>query len=359
MMIDPPHRRSAYHLVRVRRWVPIFAAALFLFVPASGCGPGSVAELSDDSEAGGSPARAELRVAFTRHLTMAPVFITEAEGFFDEQRIDVELVGIQSPATAMPALLQGRLDVLPGALSPAFFNAVTRGGRVRLVADKGAFDSRKCAHQAFVVSTASLERDPGHTALGRVGTAKEPFFQFFVERALIARGLDPADSEMFHVPQAAEYDALRAGRLDAAMVGEPWLTRIKKNGGGVVGSSTNELMDGYQYSVYLFGPRLLDEDPELGKRVAVALLKGVRAYNEGKTARNLEILGEALGHDPDELREICWPPMRRDGLVVAAGIRDFQEWAFSRGYLDAITVHEDYWDPRFVEHAWRVLDGER
>lgn len=358
-MIGPPHRRSTYGLARTYRRAPALASALLLFLPAWGCTPGSVAELGDDSEAGGNRKRAELRVAFTRNLTMAPVFITKAEGFFEEQGIDAELVGIQSPATAMPALLQGRLDVLPGALSPAFFNAVTRGGRARLVADKGAFDAKKCAHQAFVVSTALLERDPDPAVLRRVSTAKEPFFQFFVERALIARGLDPADSMLFHVPRAAEYDALGAGRLDAAMVGEPWLSRIKKSGGGVVWSSTNELMDGYQYSVYLFGPRLLDEDPELGKRVAVALLKGARAYNEGKTPRNLEILSEALGYDPDELREICWPPMRHDGLVAPAGIRDFQEWAVSRGDLDAFVPHEDYWDPRFIEHALRVLDGER
>ena len=46
-------------------------------------------------------------------------------------------------------------------------------------------------------------------------------------------------------------------------------------------------------------------------------------------------------------------------MVAAAGIRDFQAWAFGRGYLDAIVAHEDYWDPRFIEHALRVLDGER
>ena len=297
----------------------------------------------------------KLSVAFTLNLTMAPVFITHAEGFFEEQGLDVELVGIESAATALPALLQGRLDVLPGPLSPSFFNAITRGGRLRLVGDKGTFMADDCFHQALVVSAKTIERGEP-IVLRRVGTAKDPFFQFFVERALLENGFDPADIELVHVPQAAEYDAIVAGRLDAAMIGEPWLTRILKKG-GVVWTPTNELLDGYNYSAFVFGPRLLDQDPELGERFAVAMLKGIRRYNEGKTARNLEILGDALGHDPDELRDVCWPAMRDDGQINAAGILDFQRWGLARGDLDALVPAEEFWEPRFMEHAARVLDG--
>ena len=190
----------------------------------------------------------------------------------------------------------------------------------------------------------------------RVSSAREHFLQFFVERALQANGYDPDQIEMFHLPQAAEYDAIVAGRLDAAFIGEPWLTRVRNNG-GEVWTPTNTIFDGYQYSVFLYGPRLLDREPELGERFAVAMLKGLRAYDQGKTERNLQVLSEVMGHDLEELREVCWPTMGSDGFIDIESIMDFQSWALARGDLDAIVAPEDFWEPRFVEHANRVLDS--
>ncbi len=301
--------------------------------------------------------RIRLRVGFTRHLTMSPIFIAQAEGFFEQEGLDVELVAMESAASAVPALLQGRLDVLPGPMSPSLFNAILRGGRLQLVADKGSYSSDDCFHQALVVSQKLI--DAGEpVVLRRVGTAKEPFLQFFVERALADRGYDLGDIELFHVPPAAEYEAIVAGRLDAANVGEPWLTRVRDRG-GVVWTPTNTLLDGHQYSVIAYGPSLLDDDPEAGRRFAVAMLRGIHRYNEGKTERNIGILSDVLGHDVEMLQDICWPPMRGDGLINAESIVEFQRWALDRGDLDGLVPPESFWNPDFIEHAERVLAAPR
>lgn len=332
-MSRPARGRAAGH-------APTGTGLLLAAALTAGCGPAA-----DE--------RTALRVAFTKNLTMSPLFIAREEGFFEEEDLDVELVAIESAATAIPALLRGRIDVLPGPMSPALFNAIVRGGRLRLVADKGSYDADACSHQAFVVSSAAAGRgDP--VPLARVGTAREPFLQFFVERVLESRGYDPDRIQLYHVPQAAEFDALMAGRLDAAMVGEPWLTRAI-DGGGVVWTYANDFLDGFQYSVVAFGPNLLDRDPDAGRRFAVAMLRAVRQYNSGKTARNIEIIHRSLGYERDHLSEICWPPMRDDGFVDGESILEFQRWAVERGDLDDLVSPEDFWDGRFVEHAGRVL----
>ncbi len=260
---------------------------------------------------------------------------------------------MESAATAIPALLQGRLDVVPGPVSAAIFNAINRGARLRIVGDKGAYRGTDCSHNAFVVSVAGTAgEDP--PVLERVSTAKEHFNQFFMDRALRHHGYDPANIEMYHVPQAAEYDAIMAARLDAAFMGEPWLTRVRQ-GGAEIWTPTNSIFDGYQYSVLLFGPRLLDDEPDVGERFAVAMLQGLRSYNEGKTAQNLDVMTDMLGHDRDELRQVCWPTMSTDGSVNIASLMEFQEWALARGELDAIIEPGQFWDGRFVDHANRVL----
>lgn len=312
---------------------------------ASGCSPRPDAE------------REHLRVGFTRHLTMSPLLIAEAEGYFEDEGLDVDLVPIESAAMGLPALLQGRLDVLPGPVSTAFFNAIHRGGRVRVISDKGTYDATSCSHNGLVISIAATQgEDP--PVIERLSTTSEHFLQFFVERALVANGYDPREIEMAHIPQAAEYDAIMAGRLDAAFVGEPWYTRVRERGGRVIAPS-NELFDGYQYSVVLYGPSLLDRRPGVGERFAVALLRGLRAYDQGKTERNLDVLAAVMGYDRAELVDFCWPTMGSDGFIDLSSLMEFQAWAVERGDQDAIVPPEEFWEPRFVEHANQVLAGRR
>lgn len=288
---------------------------------------------------------------------MAAVFITHAQGYFEEQGLDVELVPLHATATSIPALARGQLDVLPGPMSPSLFNAIHRGAPIRIVSDKGSFTKDGCSHNAFIVSP-EVARAEGKIALKRASWGREPFMQFAAERAVEHLGYDVDEIDLTFVPNAARYDAVVSGRLDGGLIGEPRLTHFRRQG-GAVWAETNEVLPGHQISVYAFGPRLLEEDPELGRRVSIALLKGVRQYNRGKTPENLRILAEALDWDLALLQDVCWPPMRDDGLINAESIREFQEWALERGDLDAVLPAERYWAPSFVEHARSVLDAAR
>lgn len=176
-----------------------------------------------------------------------------------------------------------------------------------------------------------------------------------MERTLEANGYDPREIEMLHVPQAAEYDALVAGGLDAAFVGEPWYTLLQEGGGRVL-APAKELFDGYQHSVVLYGPSLLDGDQAVGERFAVALLRGLRRYDEGKPARNLDALAEVMGQGRDELVDLCWPSMGSDGFIDIPSLMEFQAWAVDRGDQDAIVPPESFWEPRFIEQANQTLE---
>ena len=298
-----------------------------------------------------SDARQRIRIGYRPYLTLAPVFIAQAESLYAEQGLDVELVPIEGVASSVPLLLQGGLDVLPGPVSPSLFNAIHRGGRLRVVQDKGFYYPDDCAPSSVVVSKQLAARN-GKPA--RISTTKESFLQMFVERALMAHGINPDSIESLYIPQVAEYDAIVSGRLDAANMGEPWLSRAIAQG-VVVWEPVNGLMGGYTYSVISYGPTLLDESPEIGQRVAAAHLKAMRIYNQGKTDRNLQIVADAMQLRIEDLRGICWPRMREDGIIDTTSLRVFQEWAKARGQLDEVLQPATYWDPRFVDHANREM----
>lgn len=318
------------------------ATCLLASLPLASCEPSNEPELET------------LRVSFTRRLTMAPLMIAQQRGFFAEQGLDVQLMAIESASVGIPSLLQGKLDVLPGPVSAAFFNAINRGGRVRVVGDKGVYDRNDCSHNGMVVSASARQVD-GRPVIERYGTTKEHFLQFLNDRFLRTNGYDPEQIDVMHLPPAAEYDALMNGRLDAAWVSEPWLSRIRDNGGATIHTLTNDLFDQYQYSVILYGPSLLDDRPDLGERFMVALVQGLQAYNEGKTEQNLAIVADLMKLNTEELTDICWPSMSVDGYVNTASLEEFEQWAVDREELDAVVPAAEFWEPRFVEHAKTVL----
>ena len=288
-----------------------------------------------------------VRIGYRPHLTLAPVFIAKAEGLYEAEGLDVELVPIEGVASSVPLLLQGDLDVLPGPVSAGLFNAISRGGRLRVVQEKGWYFPDDCFPTAIVRSKQLAARDGMPR---RLGTTKETFLQMFTDRTLRAHGVDPRTVELVYIPAAAEFDAIISGRLDAANLGEPWLSRALAQG-VVVWEPVNGLMGRDTYSVISYGPSLLDEAPDIGERVSRAHLKAMRLYNKGKTERNLEIVSAILGFTPDDLRNTCWPKMREDGLIDTTSLRKFQEWSKARGELDEVLPVERYWDGRFVERA--------
>lgn len=288
-----------------------------------------------------------VRIGYRPHLTLAPVFIAKAEGLYEAEGLDVELVPIEGVASSVPLLLQGGLDVLPGPVTAGLFNAISRGGRLRVVQEKGWYFPDDCFPTAIVRSKQLAARNGMPR---RLGTTKETFLQMFTDRTLRAHGVDPKTVELVYIPAAAEFDAIVAGRLDAANLGEPWLSRALAQG-AVVWEPVNRLMGRDTYSVISYGPSLLDESPDLGERVSRAHLKAMRLYNQGKTERNLEIVAGMLGFTPDDLRTTCWPKMREDGLIDTMSLRKFQEWSKARGELDEVLPVERYWDGRFVDRA--------
>lgn len=373
-------RRSAHR--PAHRRISRGAASLTMVI-ALGCG-GSGA----DPAPGDGTDTARLRVSNRPWLTFAPIQLAAERGFFLEEGLDVELVTTQTATSAIPLLLSGELDVLGGPITPGFFNAMARGARMRFVADKGYVDPGGCAFLGLLARPEFLELLPAPTidaadndaerarsqldrepAVGpallvdgrppRISRSQEPQVNFFIERALSEYGLDLADFESFNVPPAAEVHAFRTGTLDIALASDPSITLMMQEAPVVLWKGIQQVIPGYQFSMVAFGPRLLDEDPELGRRFMVAYLRAVRAYNQGKTEENVAALARANNLDPELLRSICWMPMRSDGHVDLPSLEVYQAHFKERGLLDSDATADTYWDPSFVEHANAVLHGRQ
>ena len=86
-----------------------------------------------------SPAAAADKVAVGTggSASDAPFYIAYDKGFFKDEGLDVDLIVLDSGAKVIAPLGTGELDVGSGALSVGFWNALIRGVKFRIVADRG------------------------------------------------------------------------------------------------------------------------------------------------------------------------------------------------------------------------------
>lgn len=299
-----------------------------------------------------------VKVVLQPYISFSPFFIAKEEGYFEEQGIEVEFVKFLGFSKAMPVLAQGDLDVGAGAGSASLFNAIARGINIKIVADKAHLDGR-CDYAGYYVRKDLF--DSGEiTEIAQLKgnkVASSPLSTWgYVYSEILNRGnLSLEDIEIVELRGSETLVALQTKAVAAAALGEPFITKTTDMGLAVKLISYQEAVPGLQLAYIVYGPNLLEKDPELGKRFMVAYLKGVRQYNEGKTERNIQIIQEYTKLDRDIIERSCWPPIYPDGHVNMQSLLELQNWSFRNGYIDALLTEDQLLEKSFVEYANKVI----
>ena len=299
-----------------------------------------------------------LKVVTFPFLSFAPVYIAQEEGFFEQQGLRVEFVKM-SDREAIPALIRGDIDVGAIMLSTNYFNAMSRGASIKIVAEKGHFSSLGCVSGAIIARKAVYEsgemQNPSQLK-GRVLDVRRSSYQDYIMDKLFKKaGLTFDDVKLVDVSPPGALGALKKGEIDVTLAAEPWLTRLVKAGDAVVWIPYRRIIPVFEHAFILYGPNLLEKAPDVGKRFMIAYLKGVRQASQGKTPRNLEIVIKNTRIDRELLQDICWRKWRQDGRIDTKALLDFQDWAIKMDLLDRKIPVDRFWDPHFVEHANKVL----
>ena len=299
-----------------------------------------------------------LKVVTQPFLSFAPFYIAQEEGFFEEQELRVEFVKM-TEESAIPALLRGDIHVWGGPLHTNFLNAMNRGAKIKIVSEKGHFSSTGCVAGALIARKALVESGEMHNLFQlkgrRIDARRSSWQEYFLDKLLNEAGLTPDDVQVVDVTPPGALGAMKKGEIDLAIAAEPWITRLVKAGNGVLWLPVRRVIPELEHAFILYGANLLEQNPEVGKRFMTAYLKGVRQAGQGKTLRNLVIISKHTRLDPEFLQDVCWRKWRNDGRVDTKGLLEFQDWAIGKGLLDRKIPVKQFWDPRYTEHANKVL----
>ena len=293
-------------------------------------------------------------------LTQMPFHIAQEEGYFEQEGIEVEFVRVGRSQELMAALARGEVDAVAGLLTVNELNTMASGVRVRVVASLAELDPDECTFLAMIASkglqaSGALE-DPEQVRELVIDTDQLTPLGYQVDVLLRRYGLGIDDVELINLPPPAGLGAIRSGSVDAILENEPFLTRHLEADTSTIWAPAEELTPGYPHSILIFGERLLDERPEVAERFAVALLRGIRQFREGKTARNMELVQQASGLEVDLLERACWPVAPPEAQVNTDAIRGYQEWSVERGLMNRVVEDDELVDRRFLEAAARTLD---
>jgi ABC-type nitrate/sulfonate/bicarbonate transport system substrate-binding protein len=294
------------------------------------------------------------------YLTSAPFFVAADLGLFAEEGIEVEFVEIRHASASLPALAQGQVDAVGAVIGPAFFNLVSRGAPIRIVAGRSFEDPAGCDANAMVARSDLLAQGklPNRAAMRgmRLSYDRTGASGFFVGTLLDSAGLTLGDMKVSDVAAEVRGEALARDLIDVGMAFEPGVTQALDTGGVAVWIHGHQIAPDFQFSQLLVGSRLLEQDRDAGRRFVRGYLRGVERYiDEQKSPRLIEILAKRTQLDPDLLRRACWPPTTRDGRIDRSSIERYQDWALREDLIDARVDVERLIDTGLLPAA----DGQR
>lgn len=346
------------------KYIPLLVTILIVSLLSAACvsSPGQVPPVTEGSPGlhqTPAPALTTVRLGYLPTTSFGPVYIAKDEGYFARQGIDVELVKVSDVSAALPLLLSGGLDATGGQITSGLINTVAKGGRVRVVADKGSVQDGNCVVYALMVrkdlfdsgAVTKVSDLKGRKLMGNSGEQS-----YGVGRALALGNLTTEDVTLVSMDFPTAMVAFRNGALDAGMITEPYITQAVANNSAVILVPGGEINPDWPIPLW-YGPSLVDRDPDLGRRFMVAYLQGVRQYNEGKTPRNIAIMANYTRLSPEILNQSCWYPMNGDGRVSWKPIGRFMDWLYDKKIITQKAGEDQVLDMSFVTYADTVLSN--
>ena len=299
----------------------------------------------------------------------AGIFIALDKGYFKAQGLDLALERFGVGADQMALLGAGRLDIASGAPSPTLFNAIESGLPVAVVADKGSL-RKGFGFNVLVVRRALVDggQFKGLADLrGRVLGSPNPASIVSFENYLILKkaGLTPRDMTVEYVEFADQPAAMANGKIDAAVMVEPFATAAESRGIGKIVMPLDQILPDFQTAVIFYNRDWARTHAEEAQRWMVAYVQALRYYNRALRDRRVrdDVITIMTNHTPIKDRAVwdkmIWAGLNPDGTVTSRTILDYERWLLNERQIGRFVTAAGFVDPSYTEHAVAVLGPAR
>jgi NitT/TauT family transport system substrate-binding protein len=309
----------------------LLCLAATLAAGLAGCG-------GDDGGGGSGGGPATLKVGVLPIADVAPLYLGDAKGFFEDEQLTIEPQVMQGGAEVTAAVVSGDADLGFAATEPLIV-AKSKGVPVEIVSQGNQAAATEAeAWDGLMVKDPAIE-EPADLEGKTIAVNALKSMPELCARSLLEReGVDVSKVDFVEVPFPEMTAALDAGRIDATTSVEPFVSEAKASGARSLGSYLTGLEPKLTVGTYFGATQYLDANQDVVERFA-------RAMNKSLTY--------AQAH-PDEARKAVTGYTEIPAKVASAMKLSFWSTDLNRPSIELIADEAERFD--FVEEKPNVDD---
>lgn len=244
----------------------LLAVGALVVLAACGGGSGS----------GSGPSKKDpvkITVANLAVTNSAGLVLGKEKGFFADAGLDVQIKDTPAAST-VPAVVSGGAQFAFTGIPP-LINARSNGLPIKAVAPAAGYPSDLAKSQIRLVA-------PKGSPLKELKdledkkVAVDTLFQLphlSLIQALASEGIDTSKIKFVEIPYPSMIDAMASGKVDAADLGDPFLSQALADGGTALVSNGAGFEPGVTQVIWVASEKYIKQNPEVVKAFALAMEK--------------------------------------------------------------------------------------
>ncbi|WEG08478.1 ABC transporter substrate-binding protein [Microbacterium horticulturae] len=324
-----------------RRVSTLLALAVASTIALAGCS-GSA---SPDAGASGDSAAMKVSVGVTPIPNAAPLYLAEKLGYFTDENLDVTPQIVASAGAAVPLLQSGDLQFAEVSSTPTI-TATSKGLPLRVVSgdDRYNDDASATDGAALVAAKGSgltkISELNGKT-VAVVGLKSGP--ELVMRVAIDQAGGDDSKVKFVEIAYPDMVSALESGRVDAALITDPFLSQAKEKGLTVISQPYIDAMPGKAGILWIGSGNWIDQNPEAAAAFQRAITKAVDYAAENPDAVR-DIMSTYTKSSKEAIKATVLPVF--DSSITADDMKYWADTMLQYGFIDTAYDPSDLiWKP--------------
>jgi NitT/TauT family transport system substrate-binding protein len=276
----------------------VAAAALAVTTALAGCGAQTGASASsgggDNGGGGGGKSLTHVNVAVSLTAASNQAYVAAKQGFFKDNGLDATLIKVDNKTNLVEGL--GHNFDFGETYPPTVISAGARGLNIEAVAGANVGGGGKGGDLDVMVAPGSKITDAKQLAGKRIGAGTVNGVTHLMTLTWLQQiGVDPNSINGIALPIATMGDQLKAGRIDAAEVTQPFISQLEAKGYKSLGDPEDHVLSGETtLTVWAANKPWAESHRDAVKGFQQAIAQAT-AWAQGHEDQADQILSDAIG----------------------------------------------------------------
>ncbi len=325
----------------MKRFASLLLAAVLALGALAGCGskPEDVYRNPSAHPRPEELERVTLKLGMLPIVDSLPFWVAEAEGYFESQNLDVELITFKSANERDAALMSGRID---GMLADLVASATLRdSGTPVQIASLSLGATPDEGPMGILAGKGTGITDLSQLKGKEIAISTNTVMHYVAEQLLLENGFKPEEIKFVNFPSIpVRYESLMEGKINAAILPDPLLSMAEGQGAKLLATDA-KAQQNYSQSVIVFTEEALQEKADGIRRLFIAYNQAIVALKLDHNRyvdlliekAKLPVLIKAVYHDAMPFSP-AQPPREEDVERVV-------KWLLDKGLLKAEVTYEE------------------